>query len=142
MHILMIDDEVEYLKGHASYLQLEGFEVTRKSNLDEALHLLGTQTFDLITLDLLMPAQGVATQNKTRRPPDLRRTGLLVHQEIRLKLELKDTPIIFMSVLRDEKIRNEIIQFERQFGREAVFLAKPVRPSELIVEINRALGIR
>lgn len=54
--ILMIDDEQALLKLSSSILRREGFAVETRSDAREALALLQNESFDIILLDLHMPA--------------------------------------------------------------------------------------
>lgn len=54
--ILMIDDEQALLKLSSSILRREGFTVETRSDAREALALLQNESFDIILLDLHMPA--------------------------------------------------------------------------------------
>lgn len=132
----MIDDEPEYLLSHAEALEDEGFDVIRKSRIDEAIHLLKNQSFDLIIMDMLMPSKQ-SDQKSTRLDPRL--SGIRLHREIRIDLAVTDTPIIFMSVLRDENLRSKLIEAERHYYDKVIFLSKPVRPTELIRAVKRVI---
>ncbi|HEX4276691.1 MAG TPA: response regulator [Bryobacteraceae bacterium] len=53
--VLAIDDSATYLEYLASVLDGEGYEVSRASGGDEALDRLGSEAFDCIVVDLVMP---------------------------------------------------------------------------------------
>lgn len=53
--ILIVEDESSLSRVLQSELSNNGFETKIASNGQEALDILGTQKFDLILLDLLMP---------------------------------------------------------------------------------------
>jgi len=55
IRILLVDDEVRYLKTIAKLLKREGFTVTTALNGIEALHVLDQKTFDIAVLDMMMP---------------------------------------------------------------------------------------
>lgn len=55
IRLLIVDDEVRFLKTLASRLELRGFDVTTADNGKLALELARKQTFDLAILDLKMP---------------------------------------------------------------------------------------
>lgn len=53
--VLIVDDETSHARRMASDLELEGFEVETASDSGRALALLGTGSFDLAVVDLMMP---------------------------------------------------------------------------------------
>jgi len=55
IRLLIVDDEVRFLKTLASRLELRDFDVTTADNGKLALDLAQNQTFDLAILDLKMP---------------------------------------------------------------------------------------
>ena len=53
--ILMVDDEVKFLKAVADRLSMKGFEVTTATNGDDAISAAKKGGFDVALLDLQMP---------------------------------------------------------------------------------------
>ena len=55
IRVLIVDDEVRFLKTLGQRLELRGLEVTGISNGQDAIETARQQTFDLALLDLKMP---------------------------------------------------------------------------------------
>jgi PAS domain S-box-containing protein len=53
--ILCVDDEILFLDAYTQLLEREGFSVTAVSSVSEALDLLNTEYFDVISADYAMP---------------------------------------------------------------------------------------
>lgn len=53
--LLIADDQIRFLNSLAVRLQLRGFDVTKATNGEEALHHANEQAFDLALVDLKMP---------------------------------------------------------------------------------------
>jgi two-component system response regulator MprA len=53
--ILIVDDEANHARVMSIGLELEGFEVKTAADSSQALALLGTGSFDLAVVDLMMP---------------------------------------------------------------------------------------
>lgn len=53
--ILMVDDEVKFLKAVSDRLSIKGFDVTTASNGDEAIQAANQGGFDVALVDLQMP---------------------------------------------------------------------------------------
>ncbi len=54
--ILIVDDEIDFTNTLADILKVRNYKIEASNNGEDALRLLGTQQFDLVILDLLMPA--------------------------------------------------------------------------------------
>ena len=55
VNILLVDDEVKFLKAIAERLALKGFDVTTADNGQDAIEAARTGRFDVAVLDLQMP---------------------------------------------------------------------------------------
>lgn len=80
MHILVVDDEQEFLELMTNRLQKRGFTVTIAGTGEKALELIAGQSFDAMVLDVKMPGIDgieVLRQVKLQRPelPVLLLTG-------------------------------------------------------------------
>ena len=53
--LLIVDDEIQFLKSITKRLELRGFDVSQASSGTDALEIANTQLFDLAVLDLKMP---------------------------------------------------------------------------------------
>ena len=53
--LLIVDDEVKFLRSIAERLELRGFDVTTASNGEKAVEIAHDEKFDLALLDLKMP---------------------------------------------------------------------------------------
>jgi DNA-binding NtrC family response regulator len=53
--ILLVDDEVKFLKAVADRLSIKGFDVTTADNGDDAIAAAGKGGFDVAVVDLQMP---------------------------------------------------------------------------------------
>ena len=132
--ILFVDDEPEFVRPQVIALEDAEYEVVLEMNPDRAITLLRQQKFDLIILDLIMPPR------HGDREQDYAETGAKLHQEIRDRLGLTDIPIVFLTVVRDQVIRREIKQREQDYGHKLRYLTKPVSSSDVVIEVQRALG--
>jgi len=85
--VLIIDDEesMRLLIGR-TVEAVPNIEITLAGTCEEALHLAGSRTYDVILLDLLMPGAG----------------GIEVLKVIRNASPNKQAPVIIVSVMADE----------------------------------------
>ena len=112
--ILVVDDDDGHRTFVADLLRLEGHDVTEAKSCAQALQELAQQSFDLITLDHLMPEM----------------TGLECYERI----NPRGTRVIFVSVYGNSPI------FE-PLRREGVsILKKPFSPDELVKMVDRSLA--
>lgn len=117
MKILVVEDNKDILSNLHDFLTLKGCEVDCADNGLTALHLISSQSFDLIILDIMLP--GV--------------DGLSICQSLR-KNAYMDTPVIMLTA-RDQ-IEDKLKGF--QSGADD-YLVKPFDLSELWVRIEAIL---
>lgn len=114
--ILIVEDDKELNSTVGVFLSSEGFEVEHAYNGIDALTLLGTQDFDLILTDIMMPMLD----------------GFGLAERIRAKD--KKTPIVFMTA-RDDKP-------SKQLGYKLEiddYITKPFDLDELVMRIRALL---
>ena len=136
--ILFIDEEPEYIRPYIEALRDEGYKVTLATTVDQAYRLLDEQEFDLIVLDLIMPP-GQSEKKETREELNYAETGIRLCKYIRDKLGFIDIPIIFLTVVTDPTIHQEIRKLERRYGLKPRILIKPILPSEVVTEVRKVL---
>ncbi len=114
-HILVVDDD-DRLRGLLhKYLTENGFRVTTAVDAADARAKMGSITFDLVVLDLMMPGE----------------SGLDFAQSLRVT---NSVPILMLTAMAETD--------DRIGGLEAGaddYLAKPYEPRELLLRINNIL---
>ena len=132
--ILFIDDEPYFMRAHIDTLKDEGYRVDEAGDGGEALEKLETKEYDLIVLDIIMPAGGLEDTNGGMR------TGLRLHEIIRQRLRLT-APILFLTVVDSRENHQHIRNTEHECeGPPHTILVKPVLPSELVERVRELLG--
>jgi CheY-like chemotaxis protein len=118
--ILVVDDEVDFLKSMQSILSDEGYDVIIAENGTRALHLVEEQKPDLVLTDIVMP--------------DV--SGLQLAQSIR-QSSSKAIPIISIT---GYPFRDDI----SASGPRLVdlYLTKPLQVSDLLTALNICLDSR
>lgn len=73
MHILIVDDELEFLELMTNRLQKRGFTVVTCSSGESALEAIGKEAFDAMVLDVKMPGMdGIEVLQRVKQgQPDL-----------------------------------------------------------------------
>jgi DNA-binding NtrC family response regulator len=71
--ILLVDDEDEFINALTQRLEVRGLNVTGATRGEDAVDLIGNQSFDIIVLDLAMPGMdGLETLKKIKeKDPDV-----------------------------------------------------------------------
>lgn len=114
-HLLVIDDDSRLRALLARYLGDHGFRVTRAADAAEARRHLGSLSFDLLLIDVMMPGENGVDLTRSLR-------------------QTMDVPILMLTA------RSEIDS--RIAGLESGaddYLAKPFEPRELLLRINNIL---
>ncbi|HEY6176225.1 MAG TPA: hybrid sensor histidine kinase/response regulator [Kofleriaceae bacterium] len=119
--ILVVDDnEVSRTVARAT-LQNQGYTVVLANGGPEALAAFDREAPDCILLDVQMPGMD----------------GVAVCEQIRARPGGADTPVVFLTAQRDLDTFDRAL---RVGGND--FLAKPVRPAELVVRVQCVLKLR
>ena len=116
--ILVVDDDENILNLEKTILEGKGFSVTRAAGGAEALTLLGTGTFDLVLLDVMMP--GV--------------DGFTVCRKIKEDPRLKDLPVIFLTA----KGGGDALAEGFESGA-VMYINKPFTANKLLTIVNTML---
>lgn len=119
--ILVVDDNAENRALAQATLEDEGYEVVLAASGDEGISAVESQRPDCVLLDVRMPGTD----------------GFEVCAKIRQLPKGADTPVIFLTALRDVDTFDRAL---RAGGDD--FLTKPVRPTELLVRVQAALKLR
>lgn len=117
-NILIVDDEPDLVDLVVYNLKKKGFQVAAASNGEDALALIGKDTFDLIVLDWMLPGiQGVELCRMIRSEPGTERI-----------------PIIMLTA------RGEVVDRIRGLDSGADdYLTKPFSPKELVARVRALL---
>lgn len=119
--ILVVDDNAENRALAQATLEDEGYTVVLAPSGDEGIAAFVAQQPDCVLLDVRMPGKD----------------GFAVCAEIRGLPKGANTPVIFLTALRDVDTFDRAL---RAGGDD--FLTKPVRPTELVVRVQAALKLR
>ncbi|MFH0902926.1 MAG: response regulator, partial [Pseudomonadota bacterium] len=119
--ILVVDDNPLNRELASAQLATAGYHVDAVTSGQEALELLGRETFDLVLLDILMPGMdGFETCERIRQMPDGR-----------------DLSIVFLTGLTDAYIHDQALQI----GVDD-FLSKPINRTELLIRVRSLIRIK
>ncbi len=118
IHILAVDDNRMGLLKLARTLEAGGHNVSKADGGRAALDMLGSEAFDLVLLDILMPEVD----------------GFQVLREMKDDAKLRDIPVIVISGLEDMESVDKCLAA----GADD-FLSKPVEPAVLQDRIRKIL---
>jgi CheY-like chemotaxis protein len=123
--VLVVDDEEPMRLLLAQYVEHDlGAEVTLAGTCEGALRLVGSNTYDAILLDLMMPGIG----------------GVELLRRIRTDSANRATPVVIVSILVDAPVEDERMSLGRAkaIGANAV-VSKPVNRKALVVAVKAQL---
>jgi len=120
--ILVVDDEADVVTYLTTVLKDAGYETMEASNGEEAMKQILKNRPDLITLDITMPEM----------------TGVKTYRKLKEDATLKTIPVVIITgVTHDFK---QFISSRTQVPPPEGYLEKPVKPDELMHEVQRLLG--
>jgi Lrp/AsnC family transcriptional regulator for asnA, asnC and gidA len=124
-HILVVDDDSDFLAATRMVLAAEGFTVRTARNGEEALARLRVRTPDLVILDVMM--RGLLD-------------GLKMGEQMRTDSDLRAVPILMVSSITESGFAGLLPDVERLPVDN--FLVKPVDPALLLAEVRRLVRPR
>jgi Lrp/AsnC family transcriptional regulator for asnA, asnC and gidA len=124
-HILVVDDDPDFVEFIRLTLAAEGFEVSTASKGEEAIALMRVARPDLVILDVMM--QGALDGVQTAR-------------EMRTDGDLRTVPILMVSSITDSAFAGLLPRGENLPADN--FLVKPIEMSLLVAEARRLLRSR
>ena len=128
--ILLVDDEKEFIDALTQRLEVRGLKVTGATRGQDAVDLIGNQSFDIIVLDLAMPGMdGLETLQKIKeKDPDAEIVMLSGHGNIKsgveaMKLGAEDfleKPVDLNDLLKrvEEAREKRILVLQRKAKKE------------------------
>ena len=116
--VMVVDDDAVIRMSEAAVLRKAGYDVVEASSGAEALSRLGTETCDLVLLDVLMP--------------DL--DGPSVVRELQRDPHLSQVPVIYVTGLDD----SEFLAASLDDGVDD-YVVKPAAPHELVARVKARL---
>jgi len=127
--ILVIDDDPDYLKVVSLILKSGPYEVVTAQNPQEGKGKLLAEKPDLILLDIMMDSlfDGYSLCNDIKTSKEYE--------------EFKETPIIFISAVKDKAGSRYTFNIEEQglMGPDD-YIDKPVQPADLFTRIEKLLN--
>ncbi len=126
--VLVVDDEPDVRSYLAQILEDAGFEVRTAADGLEALDMIRERPPDFISLDLVMP----------------RKSGHKLLYELRKDRALSRIPVLIVTAhARDELGEGDLkdIVENRVIAGPGVYLEKPVKPTDYVRCVQRALGV-
>ncbi len=114
--IIWVDDEIDMLAAHISFLEQKGFSVTACSSGEDAIEAIKTSEYDLVLLDEMMPGMG----------------GLETLESIK---EIRShLPVVMVTKSEEESLMEDAL------GKKIDdYLTKPVNPSQVLMVIKKHL---
>jgi two-component system, NtrC family, nitrogen regulation response regulator NtrX len=154
-HVLVVDDENEIRESLEEILREEGYSVSSTSSGVEAIVLLRDATYDVMLLDIWLPdrdgldvlsdVRSLETENKPEVivisghatiETAVRATKLGAFDFLEKPLSLERTLIVVKNAIEARRLRNENLEFRRQFALETNITGESVPAKALRQQIK------
>ncbi|MEJ5227422.1 response regulator [Thermodesulfovibrio sp.] len=116
--VLVAEDSLTDAKYIESILSEQGYDIVFARDGEEAEHILNSDNFDLVILDVVMP----------------KKSGFQVCREIKKNEKTKDIPVILVTSKKEEA--------DKYWGKlqgADEYVTKPFEPIDLLVAIRKCL---
>lgn len=123
-HILVIDDDNDYVESVVNLLEAKGYDVASASNGTEGVAKAKSKKPDLILLDVMMTT---------------RDEGFNVARELNEVDGLKETPVIMCTGVRREMSLPFSFEPDETWLPVKQILEKPIKPDALLTAVSDAL---
>jgi two-component system, NtrC family, nitrogen regulation response regulator NtrX len=154
-HILVVDDENEIRESLEEILREEGYAVSSTPSGTEAIVLLRDAPYDVMLLDIWLPdrdgldvlhdVRSLETENKPEVvvisghgtiETAVRATKLGAFDFLEKPLSLERTLIVVKNAIEAKRLRNENLEFKRQFALETTITGEGVPAKALRQQIK------
>ena len=154
-HILVVDDENEIRESLGEIFREEGYSVSSTASGSEAIVLLRDATYDVMLLDIWLPdrdgldvlsdVHSLETENKPEVivisghatiETAVRATKLGAFDFLEKPLSLERTLIVVKNAIEARRLRNENLEFRRQFALETTITGESVPAKALRQQIK------
>jgi len=125
--ILVADDDVQFVDSVKTLLENSGYEVNFTYRADEVLSRVIENRPDLILLDVMFAG-------------DKNTDGYDVSRSLHMEPLLKEIPVIILSGVRKVMHLHYDLEPDEQWMPVKAFVEKPVKPDELLSEVQKILG--
>jgi len=118
VRILWVDDEIDLLKPHIIFLESRGYNVATASNGEDALDMMGSNSYDIVFLDENMP-------------------GISGLETLSVIFERYKIPVVMIT-----KSEEEFIMEEALGAKISDYLIKPVNPNQILLSLKKNLDTK
>ncbi len=118
VRILWVDDEIDLLKPHIIFLESRGYDVATASNGEDALDMMGSNSYDIVFLDENMP-------------------GISGLETLSVIFERYKIPVVMIT-----KSEEEFIMEEALGAKISDYLIKPVNPNQILLSLKKNLDTK
>lgn len=115
--ILLIEDDAYVRDLYQTVLSKEGYVVSMAEDGEEALEVVGQDSYDLILLDIMLP----------------KLTGIEVLKRLKSNDSTKNTPVYLLTNLGDEGVIDEAFKI----GANGYLLKAKYLPKQVVKEVNK-----
>ncbi|MDZ7721753.1 MAG: response regulator [candidate division KSB1 bacterium] len=124
-HILLIDDDVDFVEMNKTFLETKGYTVDTAYNGTEGVERVKESAPNLIVLDVMMDQVG---------------EGFEVARTLKQDEQYKHIPIIMLTSVNKEHGFDLTVGADEQWNPVDCFLEKPLSPQDLLAKVREFLS--
>ena len=128
-NILIVDDDLDIIDSLKMILESNGHQVSVKTDTDNLVESIRSESPDLIILDIIFPEDPNA--------------GFAAARELHKNEEVKDIPVLLLSAVNQQSNMSfgfSETDISEDFMPVQGFIEKPVEPAVLLSKVKELLG--
>lgn len=122
--ILIIDDDLDFVRAISAVLERESYRIVAAHNRDEAMEKIKAERPDLIVLDIMM---------------DRLTDGFTICYQLKHDPELKKIPVFAISAITERTGFKFSPKTDGEYFEADDYAEKPIEPAELLARIENLL---
>ena len=122
--ILVIDDDLEFVKATRTILENKGYRIEAAYNKEDALEKVAKIKPDLILLDIMMEKFN---------------DGFIICFKLKEDPELKNIPVLYISAITQKTGFKFNPEIDGEYFWADDYIKKPVKPSDLLERVEKLL---
>jgi len=136
--VLWVEEEPQSLRYEMKLAEQQGWEITAVATASEALELMNDAAFDLVVVDLILPADSFQLQRGLVDPEVGMQLITSIRDPGRKGCTLPDVPLLVITAVVSPRQKAQVVE---KLTSDRYYLTKPLQNEvyrEVLIELTQA----